>query len=78
LLAEDAEPYFDMWSLGVSIFRLMTREYPFNIKSQGALLDSIRASEGKQLDMPGHFSSDLRNLVSSLLTVKPQKRLTIE
>jgi len=56
----------------------MTREYPFNVKSQGALLDSIRASEGKQLDMPGHFSSDLRNLVSSLLTIKPQKRLTIE
>jgi len=58
-----------MWSLGVSTFRLMTLQFPFDVKSQGTLVLSIKKSEDKPLAMPEHFSSDLRKLVNSLLTV---------
>jgi serine/threonine protein kinase len=45
LKLEETAPYFDMWSLGISIFQLMTHKFPFDVSTQARLLDSIRASE---------------------------------
>jgi len=58
LAGEDAEPYFDMWALGVLVFKMMTGEepYPFmdNVKVSKAIENNTRKP------MPDHFSSEIR------------------
>ena len=58
LAGEDAEPYFDMWALGVLVYRMMTGEepYPFmnTVKVSKALENNTREP------MPDHVSSELR------------------
>ena len=76
LKGDEAEPYFDMWALGVLVFKMMMGEEPFPfmdpIKVSDAIKDNIRKP------MPDHFSSELRYIVESLLTKEPQKRLTAD
>jgi len=58
LKGDEAEPYFDMWALGVLVFKMMMGEEPFPfidpIKVSDAIKDNIRKP------MPDHFSSELR------------------
>ncbi len=76
LKGDEAEPYFDMWALGVLIFKMMMDEEPFpfmdSIKISDAIKDNIRKP------MPNHYSLELRRIVESLLTKEPQKRLTAD
>lgn len=64
-----------MWALGVLIYRITTGEEPFQGKTETLLVDAIRSNDRKP--MPNHFSLELRNLVDSLLTLTPEKRLTV-
>jgi serine/threonine protein kinase len=55
---QEAEPYFDMWAVGVTIYRMMTGKLPTFI---GSTFDPL----------PTTYSRELRDLVDKLLTPLP-------
>ena len=66
----------DMWSVGVTLYILLSGTYPFNemnLYSQLAQAEySFRGPEWKGV------SEDARNLVSKLMELRPEKRLSAE
>ena len=76
LKGDEAEPYFDMWALGVLIYRMMTGKEPFCFMNPIKVSDAIKANDRKP--MPDHYSSELRQIVESLLTKDPHSRLTAD
>jgi len=62
----------DMWSLGVVIYEMMTFAFPFVGKTTEDL--GRRIVGGRYAQMYTSYSSDLQNIVKSLLQVNPEAR----
>ncbi|KAJ9516171.1 hypothetical protein QJQ45_024606 [Haematococcus lacustris] len=73
-LCED-KPYntkSDMWALGVVLYECCTGHYPFEAQNQGALLRKIL--KGQYAPISGPYTGNLVQLVSALLTFRPEQR----
>lgn len=67
----------DMWSLGVMLYTMLVGRYPFADSDACALFSRIRRG---RYPMPVDvlLSPQARCLIRSLLTVKPEERMTAE
>ncbi|KNC55791.1 CAMK/CAMKL/AMPK protein kinase [Thecamonas trahens ATCC 50062] len=74
-----SEPYdpraADMWSAGVTLFRMLSRELPFHHSDLSTLYDLVRAGK---FSYPRRIKSKARKLISSLLDMSPTKRATVK
>jgi len=67
----------DMWSAGVIIFILLGGYPPFACADQNALYEMIKTGNYEfEEDYWGHVSAEAKDLIASLLTVDPNKRLS--
>jgi serine/threonine protein kinase len=65
-----------MWALGVLVFKMMVGEEPFPFMKDQLVSEAIKNNKRKIL--PDHYSSELRQIVDSILVIEPRKRLTAE
>lgn len=70
-------PEIDIWSLGVNLYAMVVGEFPFNNQDPAELRQDI--TKGKYT-FPENvaISPDCREMISKLLCVNPEKRLTIK
>jgi len=69
----------DMWSLGVIIYIILGGYPPFNEQNQFELFREIRKGQYEfHKEYWGSVSADAKDLISSLLTVQPSKRITAD
>ena len=73
---EDYNYKCDIWSLGVIIYQLSFKEYPYRGKTDTALYKKIKNDGYKCLKKSG--DSKLDNLIRNLLILDPNKRYTWE
>ncbi|EWC43419.1 hypothetical protein DRE_07642 [Drechslerella stenobrocha 248] len=67
-------PAADIWSTGVILYGLLTRKLPFDDPDTATILGrTIRA----EYQLPGHLSSDAVDLVTHMLELDPEKRITL-
>ncbi|CAX40143.1 serine/threonine-protein kinase, putative [Candida dubliniensis CD36] len=74
LLDDPYSPVCDIWSLGCVLYELCTLEPPFKAKSHLQLQAKIK--RGVIEDVPDCYSSQLRTLIRSCITVDPEERPT--
>ena len=65
----------DLWSLGILIYFLKFREYPFKGKSKTDILKNIKENEN---ELKKSNNPDLNDLIEKLLAIDPEKRITWE
>jgi len=67
----------DMWSLGVSIFSLLTGTAPFQTLT---VKDTYRAILANTYQFPAHpcLSMEARDIIQSLLQIEPSSRATLD
>lgn len=66
----------DIWSLGILLYLLCTFKYPFCGRDDGELFRKIM--KGSYKPIPDTYSEPLQELISSLLTIDPEKRPTVD
>ena len=64
----------DIWSCGIILFALLTGHLPFDDENIRKLL--LKVQSGK-FTMPTHLSPEARDLISKMLIVDPEQRITI-
>ncbi|OHS98146.1 hypothetical protein TRFO_35480 [Tritrichomonas foetus] len=67
----------DAWSLGVILYLLMFKEFPFNSPSITDTIQLILTSEIKFPETIEKYSDELRNILSSLLDKNPNTRKSV-
>jgi serine/threonine protein kinase len=65
----------DIWSLGILLYEMMALKRPFNGNGMKPLMDSVL--KGQAPPLPQHFSQDLRDLCTAMLTPDPNQRPSI-
>jgi len=75
------EPYSgkaaDIWSLGITLYCLVTGNLPFNDENVLAIYNKIRNHQ-VQIPPSADLSSELTGLLVSMLTKDPQERITLQ
>ncbi|EGV64109.1 Serine/threonine-protein kinase hsl1 [Yamadazyma tenuis] len=65
----------DIWSCGIILFALLTGHLPFDDENIRKLL--LKVQNGKFI-MPANLSAEAKDLISRMLRVDPDQRITIE
>lgn len=68
-------PEVDLWSLGVTLFAMLTGTLPFEDEQLKGLYAKILAGK---FSMPGYLSPSARDLISLMLRVDPQQRASMQ
>ncbi|XP_077308326.1 serine/threonine-protein kinase Nek4 isoform X2 [Lithobates pipiens] len=66
----------DVWALGCCVYEMATLKHAFNAKDMNSLV--YRIIEGKLPPMPRVYSSDLGDLIGTMLSRQPEKRPTVK
>ena len=66
----------DIWSLGITAYKLMSKKEPYTEISDIKRIKAIK--ENPRDKLPEYYSQALRDFVDYLLTVDKDKRPTIE
>ncbi|XP_041467819.1 serine/threonine-protein kinase Nek2-like [Lytechinus variegatus] len=66
----------DIWSLGCLLYELCSLSPPFTAPNQAALAVKIKGGHFRRL--PVQYSSDLNDIISTMLKVKPASRPSID
>ncbi len=64
---EEAHTSFDIWSLGIILYYLMTKKLPFPQIGVGKRIEAIKNNQRE--DLPEFYSKSLRDLVDFCLTL---------
>ncbi|KAJ6228483.1 serine/threonine-protein kinase stk11 [Anaeramoeba flamelloides] len=65
----------DVFAAGVTLYKMITSEYPFNGSDKFVLYKNIQNGE---FTIPEYFSEELKDLMNGLLHNKEKKRLSIQ
>ena len=75
----EGKPYStkaDIWALGVILYNMCALKLPFDANSLPVL--ALKILKGSYPQLPGnHYSKELKNLISSMLTVDQRKRCSV-
>ena len=63
----------DIWSLGVTLYQLLTGEMPFDGSGQAEVFRKIKKGHFK---MPSRLSADCQDLIQKMITVDIKQRIT--
>ena len=66
----------DLWSIGIIIYQLFFKDYPYKGKTEYAILEQIKTFGKKILKRTNNKNLD--NLIDSLLIREPEKRINYE
>lgn len=67
--------HVDLWSLGVLCFELLVGEPPFQTESYD---DTYRKISNVQYKIPDFVSTAAQHLISKLLVLQPERRMSLE
>jgi len=66
----------DLWSIGIIIYQLYFKEYPYTGETQIAINNMIKRKGNKLLKKTNN--NNLDNLINKLLTIEPEKRISYQ
>jgi len=69
----------DMWSIGASFYQILFGQLPFNGRDDRGIIMDIKRNSGQNLKIPlriNNISRDCQELLKSMLTMEPSRRLS--
>ncbi|KAI6778943.1 serine/threonine-protein kinase-like protein [Emericellopsis cladophorae] len=64
----------DIWSMGVILFAMLAASLPFDDPDMRTMMEKAKRGH---YQMPNHFSLEAQDLVSRMLQVNPERRITL-